>query len=358
MKWINSNDLENWASRRDCQESLPLVIRRLIKATINNIKSISFPSGENIVYPGWDGNLESLEETEYIPKGLSVWEISANEDIKRKAENDYQKRKQSPLGYNSSETVFIFVTPRIWTKKKEWSNEKKNERFWKNVRVYDGRDLEEWLEQAPAVGAWLARHIGKYPENIMSLDDWWDEWSKVTRPPFIPELVLGGRNEEIEKVKKWLNSLPSLQIIQGFTVDESIAFLYAVIFTLSESEKKYFLSKSIVVEDKSSFRHVVTKKKNNLLLIPKFKEIETAIPYSNNHHIFIPSGPDDITNKEKLVLPRIGREEFVNGLVKMGISEESAEKYSKDTARILSVLRRQLSLASNQPEWAKVENAR
>ncbi len=42
----------------------------------------------------------------------------------------------------------------------------------------------------------------------------------------------------------------------------------------------------------------------------------------------------------------------------MGISKESAEKFSKNTARIFSVLRRQLSPVSNQPEWAKPENAR
>lgn len=358
MKWIDSKDLENWAGRRDCQEILPFVIRRLIRATVNSIKSISFPSGDNIVYSGWDGKLESVERTEYIPEGLSLWEISTDEDIKRKADSDYQKRKQDPLGYDPSETVFIFVTPRIWTKKEKWTNEKKNEKFWKDVKVYDARDLEEWLEQAPAVAAWLARHIGKYPQNVQSLEDWWNEWSKVTNPPLIPELVIGGRKEEYEKIKSWLNDPPSPLLVQAFTSEEAIAFLSAVIFELSENEKEYFLSKSVVVSDQNSFRHITTTCKGGLLLIPTFKETETAISYSNTHHIFIPLGPDDTINKKKLVLSHIRREEFINALVKMGISKELAEKYSRDTARILSVLRRQLSPASTQPEWAKAENAR
>ncbi len=301
MKWVDSTNLKNWAERRDCQENLPFLIRRLIRATVNHIKSISFPSGEDITYSGWDGKLESSEETKYIPRGLSLWEISVEKNVRQKANKDYEKRKQKPLGYNPSEAVFIFVTPRIWRDKEKLVQEKKNENYWKDVKVYDARDLEQWLEQAPAVGAWLAKHIGKYPENVISLEDWWNEWSNTTRPPIIPELVLGGRTKEIEEIKKWLNSSPSLKSVQGFTADEAIAFLYAVISSLPENEKEYFLSKSIIVEDKNSFRHVVITCKN-LLLIPNFKEIEATISYSNNHYIFIPLGPDDITNKGRLVL--------------------------------------------------------
>ena len=91
MKWINTKDLEGWASRSKSQEYLPLLIRRLIRSTVNKIDSISFPTGESIVYPGWDGRLESEEETEYIPKGLSLWELSTRKDIGTKAEEDYKK---------------------------------------------------------------------------------------------------------------------------------------------------------------------------------------------------------------------------------------------------------------------------
>ncbi|MCD6407798.1 XRE family transcriptional regulator, partial [bacterium] len=269
MRWIDATDLKNWASTRDSQEYLPLVIRRLIRATVNRINFLSFPAGESIVYPGWDGILKSEEETEYIPKGLSGWEVGTDQSIRKKAEEDYQKRKQNPCDLNPSETIFIFVTPRVWTKKKkdEWVTEKKEEKFWRDVRVYDARDLEEWLEQAPAVGAWLAKHIGKYPQqNVYSLEEWWNEWSKVTHPPLPPELVLAGRDKQIEEVKKWLNSDPSLLVVQASTKDESLAFLSAVILTLPEEERERFLSKSIVISDKEAFRHVATTCKSSLLL--------------------------------------------------------------------------------------------
>lgn len=356
MKWINSADLKNWADRRDCQKTLPFLIRQLIRATINQIVSISFPAGENIVYSGWDGKLESREETEYIPKGLSGWELSTVKNVKEKAENDYQKRKENSLGFNPSETTFIFVTPRVWTEKDKWVNEKKREGFWKDVRVYDARDLEEWLEKAPAVGAWLARHIEKYPENVLSLEEWWEEWSQATRPALIPKFLLEGRKEEKEKIVNWLKSTPSHLAVQSFTQDEVIGFLASTILTLSEEDKEYFLSRALIIDDENSFRHVVTTCKYDLILIPKFENLDIITSYSNKHHIFIPLSPDNLI-KEKIILPLIGREEFISCLEKMGISKEDAEQYSKDTTRIISVLRRQLNPIS-QPEWAKQDKAR
>jgi len=356
MQWIDATDLENWVSRRDSQEYLPLIIRRLIRAAVDKIDSISFPAGDSIVYPGWDGRLESKEKTEYIPEGFSLWEFSSRKDIKTKAEEDYNKRKKDSLVPNHSEATYIFVTPTVWSNKDKWVEEKKKEKFWRDIRVYDARDLEEWLEQAPAVGAWLAKHIGKYPQqNVHSLEEWWNEWSKVTHPPLPPELVLAGRDEQIEEVRKWLNSDPSLLVVQASTKDEALAFLSAVILTLPE-EKEYFLSKSIVISDKEAFRHVTTTCKNSLLLMTEFEEIE--IPTSqHNHHVFVPLSPDNTVTEDKIILSRLGRDEFVSVLKKMGIKEEDAEKLSRDTARSLTVLRRHLSNASGQPEWAKPERA-
>lgn len=359
MKWINAKDLENWASTRDCQESLPLVVRRLIWATVNGINSIVFPAGDSVNLPGWDGILESSQETEYIPKGLSLWEIGTNKNVKAKVEEDYQKRKQNPLGFNPSEATFIFVTPRIWSGKDEWISEKKEEKFWKSIKVYDATILEEWLEQAPAVGAWLAKSIGKYPQGVLSVEDWWIEWSQVTTPSLVPELVLAGRKNQVESIKEWMSSSPFLKIIQAPTKDEAIAFIAALIYTLPEREKNFYLSKSIVILNLKSFRHITTTCKKGLLLIPQFEETEKAIVASQQgHHVYIPIGPDNTVSTEKLVLPRLGREEFISALSeKMGISEENAEKYSNDTARSLSVLRRLLSPASKQPEWAKPDIA-
>lgn len=359
MQWIKTTDLENWASRRDCQEHLSLVIRRLIRATSKDITSINFPAGESIVYPGWDGVLEVTEGNEYIPQGFSVWEIGTNENIKKKAEEDYQKRKANPLTVNPSHTTFIFVTPRIWTSKDKWCEEKKKENFWKDVRCYDAIILEQWLEQAPAIGAWLARYLGIYPEGAIALEDWWNEWSSITNPPLTSKLVLAGRSSQVENVRKWL-SASSLKIaVQATTREESIAFLAAIIGTLPESEREFYSSRSLVVENSESFRHINVTGRTGLLLIPRFEEIEgTSLTTQKTHHIYVPLGPDNKVTTEKIVLPRLGRDTFVAAIKEMGLSEEDAQKYSRDTGRSLTVLRRRLMGIKNQPEWAKAYSAR
>ena len=359
MQWINATDLENWASRRDCQGYLPLVIRRLIRATATNISDINLPAGDSVVYPGWDGILNISEGTEYLPEGLSRWEMGSNDNIKKKANGDYQKRKENPLGVNPSEATFIFVTPRIWSDKDKWCEEKKRESFWKDVRVYDARILEEWLEQASAVGAWLAQHLGKYTGDIIALEDWWDRWSTIADPSLTPKLVLAGRDDQVERVRKWLNSPPSSIAVQAATGEEAVAFLAAVISTLPESEREFYLSRSLIVENSESFRHINVTGRSGLLLTPRFEEIEGAsLAAQKGHHVYVPLGPDNKVTTEKIVLPRLGRDAFVSAIKEMGLSEEVAQKYSRDTGRSLTVLRRQLTNIKNQPEWAKADFAR
>lgn len=359
MQWIDTTTLNNWASRRDCQEYLPLVIRRLIRATAPDISHINFPAGDSIVYSGWDGILKVSVSTEYIPEGLSAWEFGSSENIKKKADEDYQKRKENPLGVNPSETTFIFVTPRIWSGKNKWCEEKKMESFWRDVRVYDAEIIEEWLEQAPAVGAWLARHLAIYPEGVVALEDWWNEWSRITNPTLTPKLVLAGRDSQIEEVKKWLNSSPSSTAVQAAASDEAIAFLAALIYALPESERESYMSRSLVVENSESFRHITVTGRVGLLLIPQFEEIEEASStIQKGHHIYVPLAPDNKVTTEKIVLPRLEREAFISALKEMGLSEENAEKYSRDTCRSVTVLRRRLMSLRNQPEWAKADSAR
>ena len=359
MQWIDTTNLKNWASRRDCQEHLPLVIRRLIRATVIDISHINFPAGDSVVYPGLDGILNVTESTEYLPEGFSVWEIGTNQEIKRKAEEDYQKRKENTLGADPAERTFIFVTPRIWSDKDKWCVVKEKEGFWKDVRVYDAKILEEWLEQAPAVGAWLARHLEIYPEGAISLEDFWREWSSITNPPLTSELIIAGRNGQVELIRKWLSSSPSPIAVQAATSDEALAFLAGVINTLPEPEREFYLSKSLVVENSESFRHISVTGRTGLFLIPRFEEIEgTPQATQKGQHVYIPLGPDNKVITEKIQLPRLEREAFISSLKEMGLSEPDAQKYSRETGRSLTVLRRELTNIANQPEWAKADSAK
>ena len=356
MKWIDTRDIRNWANRRDCQETLPLLVRKLIRATSNSIQNIKFPSGDNVLIGGWDGILEMAEETEYLPLGVSLWEFGANKDTKGKADSDYEKRTDNPLGYNPKDSTYIFVTPRLWKNGEEWADERKKEGKWKDVIVINAEVLEEWIELAPTVGAWLARHIGKYPDGgIQSTDDFWDEWSTGPKFNLNTDILLGGRKKEQEKVFE-LTCQPTILTVQGFSREESLAFIISCFKSETNREEDFF-SRSIIVDNVEAFRELSIQD-TPLILIPRFEDngiFNRAI--HKGHSIFIPLGADSTSNwSNKIVLPQIERDSFVTALTKSGLNKEFAERYSKESARNITILRRQLEFTRTTPEWALPEN--
>lgn len=355
MKWIASIDIAQWANSLDSQSTLPLLVRKLIRATLNNIRDIHFPSGENISLGGWDGILNISEATEYIPDGISFWEFGTNKDVKGKADDDYEKRTSNPLGFNPTEGTYIFVTPRLWTNKEKWIKEKKKDGVWKDIQVVDAEVLEEWIDTAPTVGSWFAKHLGKYPsEGIQPTEDFWEEWRSGTKFNLNENILLGGR----EALKASLienTKIPTIAPIQGISREEALAFIVSC-FKNSEYEEDFF-ARSIIIDNPETFRKLATHKKP-LILIPRFDNngiINRAI--SNGHTVLMPLGVDSSENWENRVkLPNIDRDSFILALEQVGITHKLAEQYSKETARNITILRRKLGFEHTIPEWAHPNN--
>jgi hypothetical protein len=358
MHWITSTDLKNWAPKRDCQENLPLLVRKLIRASSSNISKILFPAGDSVVYSGWDGILESSVATEYIPNGTSLWEFGTEKTITKKANEDYEKRKLNSLGHDPHQATFIFVTPYHWPNKDKWITDRKKEKHWKDVRVYDSEHLEEWIDEAPAVGTWLAKYLKLFPEGVQSVDDFWSEWISNPSHKISPKLLTSGRDEQVENITEWLSNPRSLFRLISSSREESLAFICSIIEQMNPDLKEYYLSKSIIVDNEKSFKSLISTR-DNLILIPYFDEtslFNKAI--ESGHHVYSPLGMDSTFTTDVKILPRINRDGFISTLVEMGFDEEIARKYSKETGRILSVFRRVLQYNYNQPKWAKRETSR
>jgi len=358
MKWIDSTDLRSWANKRDCQETLPLLVRKLIRATSKTIQSIKFPSGDSVLLGGWDGTLVVTDETDYLPAGISLWEFGTAKNPKGKADKDYAKRVSNPLGYNPAESTFIFVTPRLWQKGEDWVKEKKKGGIWKDIRVINSEILEEWIELAPTVGSWLAKKecIGKYPsEGIQPTDDFWEEWTSGTKFKLNAEVLLGGREIAKNRITAGFNK-PDVYAIQGISREESLAFIISCAINNPEIEEDFF-SRSIIVDNIEAFRELTVHDKP-LILIPRFEDRGVANRAAQKGHTVIyPLGANSANNgANKISLPQIERESFVSALTKMGMTKEFAEKYSKESARDITILRRQLEFERTIPDWALAEN--
>jgi hypothetical protein len=356
LKWVDATDLIRWADRLDARARLPQLLRLLIHATVQQPQRVDFSSGESIQMPGWDGIVDAPKGNSFVPNGYSVWELGVNKDVKGKADDDYDKRVKNPLGVVHAETTFVFVTPRRWANKDEWERNKKSEGIWADVRAYDADNLEQWVELAPAVHAWLARLMGKWTAEAQDLSSFWDEWKNSTSPAMSTQLHLVGREKEVEEIHSWLQGETSKLTIQADTREEVIALLATVIHQMPEEQSIKYLSRCIIVKSESSWRYFASTQES-LILIPDFDKPK-FLP--REHHILIPLGKEINPAKDGAVLSRPNKTDFKQALVDMGISEERAYKLTKDSKKNINVLRRLIAVAPeiHTPNWAKPENAR
>jgi hypothetical protein len=161
MPRITATDLQTWAQTRsrDCQERLPELVRRLVRASCPKTARVDFPAGDSVLIGGWDGLVDTPEAGINVSADVSGWEIGTGTDIGGKADGDYGKRTRDPGELAPAKSTFVFVTPRRWRNKRNWERDRKAEGVWRDVRALDAEDLEQWVEQSPAVELWLGRHL-------------------------------------------------------------------------------------------------------------------------------------------------------------------------------------------------------
>lgn len=293
MKLVTRDNLERWADTTFSKAALPYLISRLIRATTPASTKANLPSGSATYIGGWDGIVICESETSYVPEGTTLWEFGTNSDIKGKADGDYTKRKDKPIGFTPKDSVFIFVTPRLWTKKDDWIKEKKAENHWKDVIVYDSVDIEQWLDIALSVSRWFAAQdgVGTYPfDGIMTADEFWEEWSiGVKGLILLPESIIAGREYEKNQLLTTLRGDPTIKGIKASTKNEAIAFIIASAKTFPVDEADRFFSKALIVDTEGNFRGVRINTNTSLNLIPRFDEAQPLYAaVSKGHHVIVP----------------------------------------------------------------------
>jgi len=360
MKLVTRNDIENWAKTAFSKSDLSYLISKLVRATTPSSTQVNFPSGSTAFIGGWDGEVACDEKTAYVPKGLSLYEFGTEANPKGKADRDYIKRKKDTLGFNPKECVFIFITPRFWKFKNKWVKNKQAEGFWKDVKVYDSSDLEQWLDIAVYVSGWFADYLRKAPLNGVDIaEQFWKYWSEYNGVTLLPETIVSGREKEQEEIFNFLEKKPNITSFKAASKNEAIAFIIASakLFPINKSER--FFSRALVVHSEDSYKMVSTNFVSPLILIPTF---ENRLPMysavSNNHHVIVPLGGDDDFDKNTITLPSIDRDGQINSLIKSGLSRENAEKFSRESGRNITILKKLLGFPHNKAKWIEKENIR
>ena len=331
MKWVDATDLKQWADRRDCQATLPELIRRLVRASAEGISFSHFPSGESVQSGGWDGILFCEQGNEYVPKGLSVWEFGCNKKITSKAESDFNKRTKNPNGIDITDATYVFVTPRAFAKGRSWANANKQNSSWKDVKAYNADDLEGWLEQCHAVDLWLSRLLVKSPGTVVDAKNAWEIWSCCIKSPngkINPVLPIAGREVELNKVHEWLLNKPSILNIKGNTREEAYAFVLAAIQLLPTNDKEKILSRTVVVEKIEEFR-LLRYERPLIFICHSFDNTEICHAVEAGHHVVLFHDKTSDLDME-LILSRPQRQQFIEALKESGIEEQDARKIAKE----------------------------
>lgn len=352
-----ANDLITWADRLDARSELPRVVRRLIQATSHGlVSSISLPADEGIQKAGWDGIVRVTSGNAWVPDGVSAWELGVNVDPTAKANDDYKKRTQNSLDLDISKSAYVFVTLRRWAGKDKWLRERNAENKWREVRAYDADDLTAWLEDSPSVHIWLSQMLGLQPDGALSLDTYWQEWTQATRPAFSCDLVIGGRQQAVESVIKWLKSEPQALTIQGDSPDEVLSFFSAVIHRMDEVDCAGYLPRIVIVDTESAWRSLGLITTQQLILIPRFDAGNLiGKVLLSGHHVLLPEGRTGGSVSKQIVLSRLNRNAVEKALAAMGVSEERLSSLATLARRSLTALRRKVAHAAAglTPEWAK-----
>ncbi|GAB5417006.1 MAG: hypothetical protein Crog4KO_18730 [Crocinitomicaceae bacterium] len=356
MQHINSTEIQNWAEKSSSKSILPLLIRKLIRATIDSreISTIDFPALDDVQVGGYDGQLAVTASNAYVTDGQSVWEFGSNKKKKNKADEDYEKRTNDPLGKAPKETVYIGLTAYKWASKKKWVEARNKEGIWKEVRFYDATDLEHWLDLAPVVRVWFAKVLGKPIDGIFHVEDYWKAWSVSGNLHIPTELLVSSRKSESDKLRNFLLSeTNTLTYIKSNTKDESLAFVMAHALNLEEDESNAILSRTLVIANRENFSELI-EQNNSLILVFLFTEdtVDINRAISKGHKVILPvsnSFDQDESNTINLSIP--DKEEFSKVLQIMGYDSIVSRSLAEQSSRNVSVLKRILKIERIKPDW-------
>lgn len=353
---VTASHIASWATThaKEAQNDLPRWVRRLCFQP-ETTRQLSFPAGDSTYVPGWDGALFSERGNAWVPSGASRWEIGCDQNVLGKANGDYQKRTEQVREEERSTCTFVFVTPRRWTKKTDWVAEQCSKGEWASVRAYDADDLEQWLEQSPAVALQFAEELGLSGWGVVSLSRYWDLWARQCTPFITPEALFMDRAHVLDALGEIIQSEAPVSgsihplVIRADSVEEAAAFTVAVVMASDLKDH------AMVVTEPQGWRYVEA---NPQLRIAIAAKTETALHpvLRDNLRVIVPHATGDLVGKpegDELVLERPNIYEFEKALIAMGMEDSDAKRYALSTGRSWTVLRRQRAInpAIQRPVW-------
>lgn len=302
---ITADDLNSWPENdaHDAQENFPRLIRHLLHET-PGISEVSVRAGNGVSAPGYDGVAQLDEAVSVLPSGSLRFEFGTNKDIDTKASKDYRKRAKQD---DAASHIFVFATPRRWSGKDKWLEERRSEGKFANVWALDADDLEAWLEISPSSHYWISEHLGKQPDEARTLEQWWGSFHQATHPELPLSMFTAGRESTRDKLRELLAKAPRTITIQADWRDDCLAFIYASLAADAENQLDA-LDQSVIIVKSSGVWNRIARQAGKSILIPAFDDAEQQPALNNGHHVLqiVDRGQIPL-EKTALQLPRVSR---------------------------------------------------
>ena len=348
---VRANQIEGWAAGIEARSRLAVLLRTLVNSTGSSLTKVDFPGNDDSQRKGWDGFVEARQARPWVPEGTSGWEFGCGKEVKRKADDDFGKRTRDFSSEERKNITFVFVTPRRWSGKNDWEKKRLAEKQWKDVRVFDASDLEQWMEQSISAQTWFANETGIPSEGTFSLEACWKKWQADCAPALVPELFDQAVGEYRQRVLTWLaEEHERLLLISADSVEEGLAFLH-VVFSGEESAFRENADKVVVFKQPEAVSKLVSAAPD-MIGVSMSPEVESEL-VANGRRVFICSKnmPNVIPDID---LKSLNPFAFASALREMGCTHDEIDRRGRECGFSLTVLRRRLSEspAVRTPVWS------
>ena len=352
---ITARRISEWAAGNiAARDQLPVLLRVLINSTGRDLSQVVFPGGDNAQRQGWDGRVNAAAATPWIPEGQSGWELSTTQRPVVKANRDYAARLAVDAAERAACT-FVFVTTCNWPGKDDWARSKQALGDWKAVRAYDASDLEHWLEASIPGQVWLAKELGMPTSGVETLDHCWSEWAAASEPPMTGEIFEPSVAAHGARFQQWLDSEPSERplVVTGDSKNEALAFL-ACLFQANSISVPTGIQ--VAVFKSAEALGTLTSSSWSFIAVACNEETEQELAsvYRERHCIVV-RPRNSVDRKPDIAVELHRRDTFESALADMGIAREDFGRWSRESGRSPTVLRRRLSRidAIRRPNWAQ-----
>lgn len=359
---VSATQIETWSASSRARELLPRLVRRLCFGS-GTIDAADMPGGDSINRPGWDGVLRVRDGSAWLPTGQSFWEMSCESKPQTKATSDFKKRTAQTPSEQRAESTFVFVTPRRWAGKANWLSKSNANSEWKDIRVYDADDLEQWLEQTPVTALWMAEQLGLAGPGLLSIDAWWQAWADKSSPSLTHQAILAGRDQEAAALIRAITAPTPRISLDADSAEEAVAFAIAAIVCSADTqahiantaiitsvEAWHLIAlnpgiKVVIVLDAELLRHA-SRRADLVVIAP------TALSGVRTNRTST-AGPD--ASHAVVTIRRPTGDVLIAALTTLGVDATQAHRLARNSARSWSVIRRRLSDLPeiSVPAWSR-----